>query len=598
MNRTNMKRIIIPLLAACFAALPDAGAQVAGLENLSNDHCYTLTRRPAAADSCGIVYYTAEALSEQTEAVSAQAKTGIAESDDSRWAIWHQTADDLYYLYNLGAGKFLSADGSTCPLVSDAVPVELYYLETLSSWLIQCKGFTVGLSPEKSDYTVFLGDLAANGNNGFLFTIDEASRTLTDAEKTTIEAAVMGVRNARIEAYRAFVERAETIARDGRSNYAGTYDYAALKTALADADAKTIEELESLYVAAKRSALPKTGKYYRLHNYTRPTAEGNRLLTVNGKAGNYTMVSENSDALAPGSTSGRAENLRLFRLEATPNDTVFYICATGPNQYFSWSSSGGKLPLVDRTAAIKFRIIDNSDIAGRLFRLQNDDAANRLYLTISGGNELVSYGPKEDSELWYFEEVTAIDGVSIGSSGYATLCLPCPVELPDDLTAYIAAEDRPDEVILKALDTDILPAYTPVVLYREAGAKTYSLPIANAQPEPVSGNLLGGTTARTDLSTADYILANKTQGIGFYRITNESDITLAANKAYLRGAAVANAATNAFRMSFGHGAATGIDAPDTQTPAEGIYYDLSGRRVKSPSQGIFIDSNNRKILIK
>lgn len=592
MKSTTMKRILILLWAALFLALPEAAAQVGGTEALSNDLCYLLTRRPAQADSCGTVYYAAGAT-------SAQARTGLAETDDCRWAIWHAEADDLYYLYNLGAGKFLSADGTSCPLVSEAVPVELYYLDDLQAWLIVSNGYTVGLSPGKHDHTVFLGDHAADGNNGFLFTVAEASRQLTADEKTTIGEAVSGYRQARIAAYAAFVSMAESVATDGRDNYAGRYDYAALKAALAEVGNYTLEELEALYVATLRSGLPEAGKYYRLHNYARPTNGGSgNLLTVNGTAGAYTLLSENAAAPAPGSTGNRADDLRLFRLEATETDTVFYVQAAGPDLFFGSSGSGGKLPLVERASASKYRVIDNSGIAPRLFRLQNAAADNSLYLTANGESQLVSYGVLENPELWYFEEVTSIDGVSIGASGYATLCLPCPVELPSDLKAYVVTEDRDSEVVLTELGSDILPAFTPVILYREEGAATYSLPVAAVSPEPVAGNLLGGTTVRTDITTDDYVLANKDYGIGFYRITNAADVTLAAHKAYLRGAAVTHAATSAFRMSFGHGGVTGIGDAADGLREDAVLYDLSGRRVAQPSRGVFINSRNQKILIK
>lgn len=587
----DMKRILIPLLAILF--LPQqTRAQVAGRENLNNDKCYLLKRLPAQADTCGTVYYAAE---ENT----ACAQTDISEDDNCRWAVWHQEKDDLYFLYNLGAGRFLSADGTFCPLTNQAVPVELYYLEECSAWIIECKGFTVGLHPKKSLSSPFLGDLSASADNGFLFSITEAGRTLTEDEKKTIGNAVTGHRQARIQALQSFVAKAEAIAADGKDNYAGTYDCTALKTALGAADSKTLEELENLYTAARRSGLPQAGKYYRLRNYVRPVR--NALLTVQKQGEDYYMTAEDFGSAAPGNSGNRIEDLCLFRLEATGTDTVFLVCATGPDKYFGRSGNNGSLPLTDRKNAVSYRLIDRLDKGDRLFQFQNATPDNQLYLTVNGANRIVSYNQQEDPELWYFEEVSTVDDIRIGNSGYATLCLPCPVELPavEDFTAYIVTEDKNETVVLQPLRTDILPAYTPVILYREAGAGTFSLPIASADAEPVAGNLLSGNTVRTDLTTSDYILADKSNcGVGLYLVTAANDLTLAANKAYLHGNTVTETA-KAFHMALGSNT-TGTGSAVTVTSAreETLLHDLSGRRTNRPAKGIFINSKKQKVLIR
>lgn len=303
----------------------------------------------------------------------------------------------------------------------------------------------------------------------------------------------------------------------------------------------------------------------------------------------------------PGNSGDRIEDLCLFRLEATDTDTVFHICAAGPDKYFGGSGNGGSLPLTDREHSVSYRLIDRLDKGSRLFQLQNAAPHNQLYVTVNGVNRLVSYNQQEDPELWYFEEVRNIDNIRIGNSGYATLCLPCPVELPaaEDFTAYIVTEDKDETVVLQPLRTDILPAYTPVILYREAGAGTFSLPIASADAEPAAGNLLSGTTARSDLTTSDYILTSKSShGVGLYLVTATNDLTLAANKAYLRGKSVTKTA-KAFRLGSDN-TTTGITDAATTTSAQedALLYDLSGRRTDRPAKGIFINTKRQKVLIR
>lgn len=90
-----------------------------------------------------------------------------------------------------------------------------------------------------------------------------------------------------------------------------------------------------------------------------------------------------------------------------------------------------------------------------------------------------------------------------------------------------------------------------------------------------------------------YCLANKSNGVGFYRVA--TGVTIPANKAYLE----INASTSAKYYSIGIGGnTTGIQAiQQNSVKADGIMYSLSGQRVGKDYKGIVI-CNGKKMIKK
>ena len=97
------------------------------------------------------------------------------------------------------------------------------------------------------------------------------------------------------------------------------------------------------------------------------------------------------------------------------------------------------------------------------------------------------------------------------------------------------------------------------------------------------------------MGTNCYVLANSTNGIGFYHATQGT--TLSQGKAYLD---YSGSSVRAFTLSFGDdGPTTGISSINADGNAEKApVYDLSGRRIAEPSgRGIYI-KNGKKYFVK
>jgi len=85
-------------------------------------------------------------------------------------------------------------------------------------------------------------------------------------------------------------------------------------------------------------------------------------------------------------------------------------------------------------------------------------------------------------------------------------------------------------------------------------------------------------------------LANKTQGIGFYKVASGEAVP--AGKAYL----VIPADPSREFIGFG-GETTGIQDVNRETIANNRYYDMQGRIVAQPQKGLYI-VNGKKVLVK
>ncbi len=208
---------------------------------------------------------------------------------------------------------------------------------------------------------------------------------------------------------------------------------------------------------------------------------------------------------------------------------------------------------------------------------------------------------------WYVEEVTEVplkvSDTNGDGTGYASLCLPFAVELPDGLTAYYASGIGTNEVELSEITDGIVPAHTGVLVSGVAG--NYQLSIVQTD-KVITDNQFVGTTLRTTGFAQDemYVYAKgysdaggPALGYGFY--LNAATLTaVPANKLYIPAGGVASGA-RALSLHLG-GAETGIEK--NLMPNEGdsseVYYDINGRRVLYPSNGIFVTKSGKKVFIR
>ncbi len=301
-----------------------------------------------------------------------------------------------------------------------------------------------------------------------------------------------------------------------------------------------------------------------------------------------------------------------------PADKMFTIVPNGTG--FSISAQGKFLKQPTLGAWNHLMFSDNADEAGAYIieETGTDTGIFNICSTADGINYLNDYDKlvfgndksnKENLATFTITEATSYP-LTITSAGYATLCLPFNVVMPEGMYAYdlsvenIASGDVEGKynatmkVVAKA--GEILKKGTPVIIKAEEGS--YSLPITmsdNGAKTSLAGSLLRGNFVKQDLTqgytTKKYIFANGANGVGFYLMKKSSD-PIGANKCWMEWTVPAGQAeVRSFVISFDD--ATGISdiIPETKENRTHLIYNISGQRLNKPQKGLNI-VNGKKII--
>ena len=183
--------------------------------------------------------------------------------------------------------------------------------------------------------------------------------------------------------------------------------------------------------------------------------------------------------------------------------------------------------------------------------------------------------------------------LGVAQSGFATLCLPETVAIPEGVAAYIATKVDNDaqRLYLSRVEGGNIPAEVPVIIYApQHTGKTLIFREAETEATDLcEGNILYGTLTEEDNDASDacFSLNEKGGKAGFFPYLAG---TLMANRAYYFGADI----SNYYMILEDTGMDTDIDGITTGT-GTGTIYDLSGRRVKQPVKGVYI-MNGQKVV--
>lgn len=169
--------------------------------------------------------------------------------------------------------------------------------------------------------------------------------------------------------------------------------------------------------------------------------------------------------------------------------------------------------------------------------------------------------------------------------------------VPAGVTAYYAKEKDAGHIVrLKAVPDGIVPANQGVILVGAVNKTQAMLDVDYRTEVTAESNIFSNTASGpTAMGANCYVLANSTNGIGFYHATEGT--TLSKEKAYLD---FSGSSVRAFTLSFGDDdVTTGISNIKADGNAENApVYDLSGRRIAEPlGRGIYI-KNGKKYFVK
>ncbi|MDY4058789.1 MAG: hypothetical protein SOY63_03160 [Alloprevotella sp.] len=207
------------------------------------------------------------------------------------------------------------------------------------------------------------------------------------------------------------------------------------------------------------------------------------------------------------------------------------------------------------------------------------------------------------SSAFLIEDATYANVVSLkdasgleSGKNIATFSAPFPTVVPENTTAYTVETTSGTNVTKVALQEAVtagnaIPANQGVILIGTATGNVTMLPRTTEAITEIANNGLSHTAgAAADVNDGNsYVLADKSQGWAFYKVSTAATSQLPKNKAYLH----LTAASETIRFDFGN--ATGIDNIDADNKAESKIYDLSGRAVKTMGKGLYIVDGKKVI---
>lgn len=174
------------------------------------------------------------------------------------------------------------------------------------------------------------------------------------------------------------------------------------------------------------------------------------------------------------------------------------------------------------------------------------------------------------------------------NASYSTLYLPYGVELPENVTAYTGTLEG-NVLTIKAMESNVVPAYTAVLLEDMEKRSTIDLTMVNTTKK-VTENDLQGTLTAMDIEDKSkyYVLGHGSKHIGFY---HPNSTTLKDNAAYIYVEGGASALS--IRRE---GDATDIEESEFSIQDSELIYDLMGRRVTEMQPGRMYIVNGRKVV--
>lgn len=212
-----------------------------------------------------------------------------------------------------------------------------------------------------------------------------------------------------------------------------------------------------------------------------------------------------------------------------------------------------------------------------------------LQYMLSGASSRFRYYTTEQKaiQLYKLSTTTTYD-INIGSAGWRTIVPAASATLPSGVKAYYVASNV-TEGVATLTEVNSIKAGEAYLLSGTAGDHTLTV---TASPIEPTGNKLRVSTELD--GNGAFVLANKTQGVGFYLWNGGS---LGAGRVILPASAI-DSFSSAHEFIGFDGGTTGIaDVRGKMSDVRGDFYNLAGQRVAQPTKGLYI-VNGKKIIMK
>lgn len=587
-----MKTIISSLLLLAGGVLA-AGAtpvEVKDTKDLSNNKVYLLMR-DATSSTNGRGYAYVQGTGSKARVYTASGSAADTTATTAHFSIHYSPKEKSYYLYSLSEGTFVTGGKDKKANLSEtAAAFTPLYSDLAERWLLECGGYVLGFS-EDDGIALFYDDMTKGKarTRGTHFLIYEKSGvTLTSAQSDEIEAKVIASRESALKTYRDFLSKASKVVSTGDlANYIGDYELDALTYALDHADDYSLAEIEAIYQETVVSRFPKGNTYYRIHNGNRPGKRATNYMSTRTDGQPFVRTLEQP---AFGTAAeGCSDDLCLFRFFPVDGDrTRMRIQAAAFYQYFT---GGANQELVKLTSgeddATVYELTANI-VNGRIFRFTLPAKNSYLSATSAPDCNVWGYSTMENANQWFIEKVTSVS-VPVDANGYATVCLPCGVALPEGVKAYTVTDVADGKVYVEEIESPVHLS-TPWIVKAPAGAGTVELPIEDNRNWTASA-MTGNMRATTAGTPGRYVPVFSANGISF-TYAEATDAPALPGSCY-----IVSDNQGALTTVMGHNPNSGIEEITADQAAERDLYDLVGRKVSgTPRPGIYINAATKKTL--
>ena len=305
-----------------------------------------------------------------------------------------------------------------------------------------------------------------------------------------------------------------------------------------------------------------------------------RLIPVSGSNNQYYLRSQNANASDLHSGGD-------YPIKMTESGSALYLVQSGSYYGLGTSSTTSNTVFLH---AVEYGM-NNADRAGK-------------YVATSNGYYVTTWNFSSDASQWTFEAVDEI-GITIGTSGYASVNYDFPVKFPAGVKVYKKALEAATYIKLEeiAAGTDgCVSLHTGNAAF-VAGTEGASITLSILSDEPDNIDTgVNGTYLATKFEEGDaaniYGIAKVNDVVAFYKMRGGT--TIKQNKGYIESQ---TSSAPRMELTFGEGETTGIesvleDNSRRESIDTSVLYDLNGRRVLYPSRGIYVTAGGQRIFLK
>lgn len=315
---------------------------------------------------------------------------------------------------------------------------------------------------------------------------------------------------------------------------------------------------------------------------------------------------------------------QLWRLKPGTTDGTYYLCSqglqagsigTGDNIVVKMLETGTLYKLWNQTiSGTTYYGFSNSSTTSTstnnflhaiVYGISRNDGN---YPASQKGDYVVSwnFSNSTTASQWTFEAVDEI-GITIGTSGYASVSYDFPVKFPAGVKVYKKALEAATYIRLEEIPAGddgcvSLPSGNAAFVAGTEGA-SITLSILSDEPTAIDGGTgVNGTYLETTFDATSaanvYGIAKVNDVVAFYKMQGGTKIKQ--NKGYILS--TSNSAPR-MELTFGEGETTGIesvleDNSRRESIDTSVLYDLNGRRVLYPSRGIYVTASGQRIFLK